>query len=336
MSRPRRWIVFTLVALAALLGAGYWWMVACEGRYAGEPLEAAWLADGRLAALADSLRASAAHLAVTIGPRNPPRYAALCAARDWVRARWRAQGYEVREQSFSLGGLEFTNLEVEVPGRLPEAGLVLVTAQYDTWPDSPGANNNASGMAVLLEVSRLARDLRPERPLRLVAFSVQEPPWHELGSRRYAQRSRERGERIHVMMSMDAIGIYRHERHTQKLPWPVSLLYPDRGDFLAFITDLGSRPRVVEATRGFRRGSAFRLEAGAFPRAVKGVTWSDHHSFWDQGYRAIQITDTGAFRAASHTNAADTLGNLDFTALARITLGMYGSVLELTGAGEGR
>lgn len=333
MKRRRRLIVIAAVVLCGLLAFGYAYMIACEGRYTGTPLEDAFAGDGRLAALEADLRDMVTWMSVTVGPRNPPHYDALCRTEDWIRETWRSQGYEVGEQSFVVEGLVCTNLEIGIPGRLSTADPVIVTAQYDTWPDSPGANNNASGMAVLLQLSRLLRDDQPDRPLRLVAFTVQEPPYNELGSRMYAQRCRERGERIRVMMSMDAIGIYKHEPHTQQLPYPFSLLYPDRGDFLAFIADLQTRPRVVEATRGFKRGSRFHIETAAIPRSVKGASWSDHHSFWDQGYRAIQITDTGAFRASSHTNANDTIEKIDFAALARITLGMYGAILELTSEG---
>ena len=132
------------------------------------------------------------------------------------------------------------------------------------------------------------------------------------------------------MLSMDAIGIYRHEAGSQKLPFPFSLFYPDRGDFLALIADLGSRARLVEATRGFRKGSAFPIQAGSVPRWVPGARWSDHNSFWNNGYDGIQVTDTGAFRSPSHTRPDDTIEKIDFVALARITFGMYGAIVELS------
>ena len=134
------------------------------------------------------------------------------------------------------------------------------------------------------------------------------------------------------MLCMDAIGVYKNEPGTQKLPYPFSLFYPDRGNFLAFIADLGTRPYVIETTRGFKRGSSFPIEAGSVPRWVKGASWSDHASFWKYGYPGIQITDTGAFRSSSHTTSDDTMEKIDFQALARITLGMYGAILELTGS----
>ena len=329
MTKRKTGLVVASMVLAGALAVGYAYVIDCEGRYRGPVEEDTWVADGRLAALEADLRTDVAYLSRTLGPRNPGHYDALQAAADWIRTTWRDQGYSVQEQVFAVGGRPYVNLVVEIPGRRRPQEVVLVTAQYDTWPDSPGANNNASGMAVLTHLSRQLRDVAPDRTLRFAAFSLQEPPWNELGSRIYADSCRRRGEDIRVMLSMDSIGIYKHEPGSQRLPFPFSLLYPDRGDFLAFIADLGTRPRVVAATRGFKRGSRFPLATASVPRWVEGASWSDHHAFWDEGYRAIQITDTGSFRSPTHTNAGDVMDLIDFAALARITVGMSGALREL-------
>jgi hypothetical protein len=316
------------VAILALAGFGYWYMMRCRGSWDGVPLEAQPRYD--LPAIAAELRKDVSYLSETLGPRNPRHPEALLAAEAWIRVRWKNQGYQVRAQSLEEDGVTTANLEIELPGTERPEEIVILSAQYDSWPETPGANNNASGMAVLLKLGELLRGYRPDRTLRLVAFTLQEPPYEELGSQLYAARSRARKEQVRVMLSMDAIGIYRQEPGTQKLPFPFSLFYPTRGNFLGFIGDLESRPYVVEATRGFRKGSAFPIEAGAVPRWVKGAAWSDHESFWNVGYHAIQVTDTGASRSPSHTTAEDTIDKIDFTALARVTLGMYGAILELT------
>lgn len=330
MTRRIRWLA-ALATLTVLGSYAYWYMMRCEGAWDGEPLEVTRAAE--LPALEESLRAEVSYLADTIGPRNPSHSAALAKAADWVRSGWESQGYAVKSQTFLVNGVECANLEIEIPGRTRPSEIVLLSAQYDTWPDSPGANNNGSGMAVLLELSRMLRNHQPDRTVRLVAFTTQEPPFDNtdsMGSLIYARRSRALGENIRVMMSMDAIGIYRHEPGSQNLPFPFSLFYPDKADFLGFIADLGSRARLVEATRGFHRGSAFPIEAGSVPRWVRGARWSDHNSFWNNGYHGIQITDTGAFRSPSHTRPDDTIEKIDFVALARITFGMYGAVIELS------
>lgn len=135
------------------------------------------------------------------------------------------------------------------------------------------------------------------------------------------------------MLCMDAIGVYKQEPGSQRLPFPFSLFYPDQGNWLAFITDLESRSCLGDVTRGFKKGSSFPIEAGCAPRWVKGVTWSDHLSFWRCRYKGVQITDTGAFRSATHTTSGDTIEKIDFTALARICYGMYGAVTEVAATG---
>lgn len=327
-------LLYVVAAFAVILGLSFWYMIMGEGHWEGVPVEASL--EPRLGQMADSLRADVAYLSQTIGPRNPVHYASLSAARSWIKAKWETQGYEVRSQTFDVDGKECANLEIEIPGQRRPTEIVIVSAQYDTWTESPGANNNASGMAVLLKLSEMLIGQRLDRTLRLVAFVTQEPPYdntESMGSLRYAQRSKERGEDIRVMLAMDAIGIYKQAPHTQKLPFPFSLFYPDKGNFLAFIGDLASRSYVVEATRGFKKGSSFPIAGGSVPRWVKGAAWSDHKSFWTHGYAAIQITDTGAFRSSSHTTSEDTIEKINFSALARITVGMYSSLVELTTTG---
>jgi len=335
MKSSRKILLTALAALVVLLGFSYWHMIMCEGSWDGAPMEAGM---GReLGEIENVLRGDVSYLSETIGPRNPVHHASLTTAREWIVEKWTSQGYEVKSQAFLVEGKECANLEIEIPGRTRPSEIVIVSAQYDTWPESPGANNNGSGMAVLLKLSDMLKGRQLDRTLRLIAFVTQEPPYdntESMGSLRYARRSKELGEDIRVMLSMDAIGIYKDEPGTQKIPFPFSLLYPDRGNFLAFIADLGSRSWVLKATRGFKKGSSFPIEAASVPGWVKGAAWSDHGSFWKQGYRGIQITDTGAFRASSHTTVEDTMEKIDFSALARITVGMYASILELTSAEE--
>jgi hypothetical protein len=333
MTNKRRIFVLILVVVLALLGFSYWYMMCCEGEWDDMPLEASM--QNELGVIERELWDIVSYFADTLGQRNPPHYEALTAARDWITAIWESQGYEVKTQSFLVEGKECTNLEIEIPGRSVPSEIVILSAQYDTWPDAPGANNNGSGMAVLLKLSEMLKSHQPDRTLRLVAFTTQEPPYtntEAMGSLRYAQRCRERDEDIRVEISMDAIGIYKHEPGTQKIPFPFSLFYPSRGNFLAFIADLKTRPYVVETTRGFKKGSSFPIEAASVPGWVKGASWSDHGSFWQYGYAGMQITDTGTYRALSHTTSEDTIEKIDFTALARITIGMYCSILELTSA----
>lgn len=327
-----------LVLIVLLLGFGifsYWYMVKCEGDWRGEPMEQQGIFD--LSAIKQGLESDVAFIA-GLGPRNSiddASFEQLKKCETWIIEKWKFQGYSPKLQEMSIDGRQVCNIEIEFPGTVSPSEIVIISAQYDTEPESPGANNNGSGMAILFQLSDLLKEYHPGITLRLVAFVNEQYPYADtemMGSYHYARRSFELKEDIQVMMSMDALGIYKDDPGTQRLPFPFSLFYPDRGNFLAFIGNLSSRSWVKKVTAGFKRGSAFPIAGGIAPEWVEGVTWSDHRSFYKFGYPGMQITDTGAFRAASHGTSDDTIDKINFDALSRIVVGMYGVILEITGS----
>jgi hypothetical protein len=331
MKNKMMFILVPLVLILASASFSLWYMVRSEGRWQGEPLEAR--RGEKISVIEKALKDDMVYMSVTLGERNVEKYGALSQCEKWIRERWESMGYKVQEQVFEVEGKRVANLEVEIPGLKAPSEIVIVSAQYDTLPGSPGANNDASGVAILLQLSEMFREYRPDRTLRLINFTTEEPPYFGtelMGSLRYAKRCRQLSEDVRVVLSLDALGFFRDSPDTQKLPFPFSYFYPDRANFLAFIGDLRTRPYMIVTTRGFKKGSAFPIAAGSAPRWVKGAGWSDHSSFWRYGYRGMQVTDTGAFRSPWHTNEGDTVDKLDFRALARITMGLYASVIELT------
>ncbi len=336
VTRPRfprlKLALFLCVAGWGVLVFAWWYLVKCDGRWRGVPLDAT--AEVDLSTVQERLRADVAYLQ-SLGPRNSENdtaYARLQTCAGWIARTWQAQGYAVRAQEFTVAGKAYTNLQVETPGRTAPGEIVVVSAQYDSLPGSPGANNNASGVAVLFRLSEWLKQQRPDRTVRLVEFVNEEDPFfgtEQMGSYVYAKACRDRGDDIRAMLSLDSLGIFKHTPGSQRLPWPFSLVYPDRGDFLAFIGNLASRRCVTVATRGFRKGTSLPLAAGLAPAWVPGASWSDHSSFWKFGYPGVQVTDTGGFRSASHTSSADTLDKIDFEALARVAVGICGATLEL-------
>ncbi len=323
--------LFLLAGLAVLLFA-FWYLVKCDGRWHGATLESKHAVD--LATAKAGLREDVAYLQ-ELGPRNSENdkaYAQLETCAGWISRQWQSQGYTVRTQQFVVNGKSYANLEIEIRGETAPGEIILISAQYDTLPGSPGANNNASGVAALFRVSEFLRGRHLDRTVRLVEFTNEEDPFFgtdQMGSYVYASACRERGDNICGMLSLDSIGVYKHAAGSQNLPWPFSLFYPNRGDFLGFIGNLPSRQCVKVATRGFRKATSFPLAAGLAPAWVPGASWSDHSSFWKFGYPGVQVTDTGAYRSPFHTTPEDTLDKLDFDALARVSLGIYGATLEL-------
>ncbi len=310
---------------------GLWTMVKCEGEWHSDPLEKRT----DLAGIREGLERDVASMQA-LGPRNSESeeaYKKLRLCEAWIRERWQSQGYRVKIQTFRVEGRSYSNLEVEIRGRTLPSEIILVSAQYDTLPGSPGANNNASGVAILLALSGLLRNHTPDRTLRLVNFVNEEDPFFDtekMGSYHYSKQSAILRENIRIMLSLDSLGIYRNEPGSQSLPFPFSLVYPDRGNFLAFIGDFRSRQSMKAATRGFKMGSSFPIQAGIVPKWVKGAGWSDHLSFWKFGYPGIMVTDTGGYRSPYHTTREDTLEKLNFEAMSRIVIGLYTSVVYLT------
>jgi hypothetical protein len=256
----------------------------------------------------EALERHVAQLAGEIGERNVYRYEALAAAADYIEACWAEQGYAVTRQEYLAYGVTCANLEVTCPGRTRPDEILLIGAHYDSVPGSPGANDNGSGVAALLEISRLFAALSPATTLRFVAFVNEEPPFFlgkEQGSLVYAKAARARGDDIKLMVALETIGYYDETPRSQHYPPFFSWFYPDRGNFIGFVSDFGSRGPMRRAARAFRAHSPFPLEHVATFRGVPGVGWSDHWSFWQEGYRAFMVTDTALYRYPYYHSPGD-------------------------------
>ena len=290
-------------------------------------------ADRGRPAAADALRwrleTNVRALATDIGERNVFRLPALRRAAEFVAREWKAQGYRVSSQIYDVSGVPTANLEIALRGRLKPEEIVLVGAHYDSVLGSPGADDNASGVATLLEISRLLADTEPGRTIRLVAFVNEEPPFFataRMGSEVYARVARTRGDDIRLMVSLETIGYYSEAPGSQRYPPPFGLLYPDRGNFLAMVSNLKSRAALRRMVEAFRAHSDFPLEWLASPALLPGVSWSDQRSFWRRGYPALMVTDTAFYRYPYYHSPQDTADKLDYEALARVAHGLARAV----------
>jgi Zn-dependent M28 family amino/carboxypeptidase len=280
--------------------------------------------------LAQRLRGDVGILAGTIGERNvlyKPKQLDQAAA--FIEASLSGAGYAVREQSYRATGTPCRNLEAAIRGTSRPEEIVVVGAHYDTATGSPGADDNASGVAATLALARHFAGSHLARTLRFVAFVNEEPPYFwkaEMGSLVYAKECRRRGERIVAMLSMESVGYYTASQH---YPLPLRGLFPSTGDFVAFVGNLGSGALVRQTVGAFRRTKALPSEGAALPNAIPGVGWSDHWSFWQQGYTALEVTDTAPFRNPFYHTPGDTPDKLDYDRLARLTTAMDAVVADL-------
>ena len=285
-------------------------------------------------ALADELRARVELLAGRIGDRSVQRPRALHAAADAIDDAFRAAGLATARQTFDVGGVACDNVEAAIAGRAGSSDVVVVGAHYDSVPFTTGANDNGSGTAALLALARLFAGSHPRAALRFVAFANEEMPHFQtgtMGSMQYARRCKERGEKVVAMISLETIGYYSDADGSQEYPWPLAALYPSTGNFIGFVGDLSSRSLVRRAVGTFRRTTEFPSEGAALFRALPGVGWSDHWSFWQEGYPAIMVTDTAPFRYPHYHQVTDTPDKLDYGRMARVVAGLQHVVADLAG-----
>jgi Zn-dependent M28 family amino/carboxypeptidase len=244
----------------------------------------------------------------------------------YIAGAFAAHGLEAKLQSFPSRGRTVSNVEVSPPGD----ARVVVGAHYDTVPGSPGADDNASAVAALIELAGLVG--KEGLPIRFVAFANEEMPYfmsREMGSWNSAHRSRERGEPVQAMLSLEMLGYYTDQPGTQRYPPPLGLIYPDRGNFIAFVGDLGARALVHQAVASFRRNAAFPSEGVAAPAFIPGITFSDHWPFRSHGFSAVMVTDTAYHRYPHYHLPSDTPEKLDYERLARVTAGLAGVLRDL-------
>jgi hypothetical protein len=288
--------------------------------------------------LGDRLKQHIRVLAVEIGPRHVGLPEKLKATEHYIANSLRDMKYPLRFQECEVRDRIFRNVEAEKKGVSRPEEIVIVGAHYDTVPYSPGANDNGTGIAAVLEMARSFSSENPQRTVRFVAFVNEEPPFfhtEKMGSLIYARRCREAGDDIVAMLTPETIGYYSDEEGSQMYPFPLHLFYPDTGNFVGFVGNLGSISLVRRCVRSFRGQTKFPSEGAALPGFVPGVDWSDHWSFWEAGYPALMVTDTAPFRYRYYHTPEDTPDKIDFDRLARVVAGLTRVVRELAG-GDGR
>ncbi|MCX7824084.1 MAG: M28 family peptidase [Verrucomicrobiae bacterium] len=276
-------------------------------------------------------------LAGDIGERNIYRPRAYQQAADYIARVLREGGYEVQWQRYEVQRISCANLIVERSGQRWPDQIVVVGAHYDSVYGSPGANDNGSGVAALLELARRFASRQLARTLRFVAFANEEPPFfpgEQMGSRVYAKACRARGENLRMMISLETIGWFSDRPGSQKYPPLFSFFYPDCGNFIAFVGNMSSRALMGRAARVFRSHCDVPLETCATFAFVPGVDWSDHGSFWRHGYRAFMITDTAPYRYPHYHEPTDTADKVNYEMLARVASGVEAVVRELANGRE--
>ena len=282
--------------------------------------------------LADRLEMHVRMLAETIGERNVYRPRALADAAAYIEQQWHDMGYKAIQQNYNVRGVHCSNLEVTRPGKRHPAEILLIGAHYDTVMGSPGANDNGSGVAAMLEIARHIASTEIDRTVRFVAFVNEEAPFffsRQMGSRVYARAARKRCDNIRFMVSLETIGYYSECPGSQQYPPLFKYFYPEKGNFIAFVSNFRSRPILRRFASTFRQCSQVPSEYVATFSWIPGVAWSDHLSFWLSGYRALMITDTAFYRYPHYHAPTDTPDELNYSVMAEVVEGLSRTMVSL-------
>jgi Zn-dependent M28 family amino/carboxypeptidase len=282
-----------------------------------------------------NLRRHLDELCVTIGERNFRYPGNLEKSIEYIKSEFEDMGYAVELQEVPTPSFisdqrqPFFNIVAEVKGSKFPDKIIVVGGHYDSVADHNcvGADDNASAIAVLLELARLSKNMVPEKTLRFVAFCNEEPPFFAteyMGSAVYAKSCR--SENIEAMFCLEMLGYYSEEAGSQHYPFPLNTvlgwIFGDRGNFVAFVSNMESRGLMSESLDAFRSSTKFPSHGVALPSFVTGVDWSDHRSFWKEGFEAIMIGDTALYRNKYYHTPQDTPEKLDYDKMARVTVGI--------------
>ncbi len=287
--------------------------------------------------LSGALERDVHHLAKTIGERNTAHPEKLAAAAQYIEDEFAQMGFEVARQGYEADGVQCFNLDVTVPGTMRPHEIVIVGAHYDSAVGTPGANDNASGIAALLAIARVFANEQHPRTLRLVAFVNEEPPYFRtplMGSKVYAKSLHAKGTDIIGMISLETIGYFTEAEDTQNYPFPFSLFYPSVGNFISFVANSESVHFGKKVIEIFRQHGKIPSDGAAAPATIPGIDWSDQQGFWELGYPGVMVTDTAPNRYPYYHEPEDTPDKIDFDALSLVVDGMVPVVRYLLDSQE--
>ncbi len=282
--------------------------------------------------LQKSLHGHVQVLAGHLGERNVWHPQQLEAAGRYIEDQLKQSTLAVARQQYQVDGITVGNIEAEWVGTERPGEIVILGAHYDSVVGSPGANDNGSGVAALMEIAAMLPPRNLPRTVRLVAFVNEEPPFFMtplMGSRVYARRARGAGDQVIAMISLETIGCYDDRAGSQRYPFPFAVFCPDTGNFIGFVSNLASRNLLCRVLSSFRDHTRFPSEGVAAPGWLTGIGWSDHWSFWKAGYPAVMVTDTALFRYPPYHTRYDTPEQIDYARLARVVAGIERVVADL-------
>jgi len=272
------------------------------------------------------------YLAETIGERSVFHYKNLEQTAQYIETELSKNDIDYQIQTFKIKNVPYKNIYVKKEGLNSDAGAIIVGAHYDTIMGTPGADDNASAVAVLLELIKQFKSVKTNHPMIFVFFTLEEPPSFgdsKMGSHIFARALRKKNEKVHFMISLEMLGFYS-ERKIQEYPSPIlEHTYPKKGNFIAVVGTHEYGVVTNEFYENFSRNISFNAEILIAPASLPGVDFSDHRSFWAHDYPAFMITDTAFYRNKNYHKKTDTPGTLNYKKMNNILNGLYLTFKEM-------
>jgi Zn-dependent M28 family amino/carboxypeptidase len=251
---------------------------------------------------------------------------------QYLSGEFATSGCTVTTQSFQYRGNTYENVIAELKGTTTPEKVLIVGAHYDTVRTTPGADDNASGVAGLLGLARLLAGKPIEKTVRFAAFPLEEPPAYRsrnMGSYHYAKGLHDRREQVEGMVCLEMIGFFCDREGSQHYPVPfMRLKFPKAGDFIGMAGNRRSKAFTVRIAGSFRKATDLRLVTLNAPAIVVGIDFSDHWSFGKFGYPAFMVTDTAFYRNPNYHAPTDLPETLDYTRMAKVVEGLQAAVEE--------
>jgi Zn-dependent M28 family amino/carboxypeptidase len=271
----------------------------------------------------DKLKIHVEKLSNEFYPRNFVNIANLNKTADYIKTEFEKSGGKVSVQTFQAKGETYQNIIVMFGDEASER--IVVGAHYDSAFETRGADDNASGVAGLIELAYLLGKQKPTKQVELVAYTLEEPPFfatEQMGSYIHAKSLKETDVKVSLMISLEMIGYFSDEPNTQKFPVSLlSLFYPNKGNFAVIVGDFTN----IFTTRNlkFAMNNGVPIYSANVPNFVNGVDFSDHRNYWNFSYNAVMITDTAFYRNFNYHTKNDTAEKLDYLRMAKIVEGVY-------------
>jgi hypothetical protein len=268
----------------------------------------------------------------TFFPRSHAQPENLARASGYIYKEFEQARGRVSYQPYEVNGHTYRNVIASFGPETQER--IVVGAHYDTAEELPGADDNASGVAGLIELAYLLGSESSPMQVELVAYVLEEPPFFgtaQMGSAVHATSLKQLGASVRIMIALEMIGFFSDSKNSQRFPLPLlKLFYPSRGNFIAVVGDLSRGSTVRRIKKAMAGASALPVYSINAPRFVPGIDWSDHLSYWEAGYSAVMITDTSFYRNANYHTAHDTPDTLDYQRMAMVVQGVHSAVLALS------